>query len=139
MAQQVGDQSVEALCVFGNDLQEIRVGPGDTMTFEHIRKFQNPFPEPGVVSRVLDANTYECGNVFTESLPIHACGVPGDDAFLLELTHSLGHRGLRESHGRSHLELSHPRILLQEIEELIIYRIKCHITKLIQANQQDCL
>lgn len=109
------------------------------MTLEHVGQGQDLFREPTVVFRVFDSNPYERSDVFAELSPVDSCRITGDEPFLLELAHSLGYGWLGQAYGCGHFKLSYSSIALQEIQELIIYRVEGHMTKIITAILQPDL
>src|SRR6185295_968014 len=90
VAQEIRYQPVETMSVFSDDLEQIRVRPGDSMAFEHIGQREYPFCKTGIVFWVFNSNPDKGDDVLAELAAIDAGGVPGDDAGLFELSHTLG-------------------------------------------------
>jgi hypothetical protein len=120
--------------IFGNDLEQVRIGAGDAMALEHVRQRENSFGKPGIVLRVFDSDANERDDIFAQFPAIDPGGITGYDAFLFKLSHSLGHGWLRKADRRRHFQLSHPGALLQQMEQLIIYGIQGHFNKIIKVN-----
>jgi hypothetical protein len=126
-AQLLGNQTIQAFGCFGFDFQEVRIGPGDVMTFEYLRKRAYFFGEPYVVLWVLDTDAYEGGDVHSKFSGINPGQKSDYDTLLLKLPDSFGDGRLGESDRGSEVDLAHSSVVLKQTDKLIIYRINGHM------------
>ena len=96
------------------------------MALQHFGDLLDSFGERVVVARVRDAHTDEGADVVAQRARVEACDVAADRAAGVELADAVGDGGLREAHRGRDLHLGGARVLLQEIQNPIIYRIEFH-------------
>jgi hypothetical protein len=126
-AQLLGNQTIQAFGCFGFDFQEVRIGPGDVMTFEHLRKGAYFFGESHVVLRVLDTDPYEGRDVHSKLSGINPGKEPYYNSLLFKLPDSFGDGRLGESDRGSEVDLAHSSVVLKQTDKLIIYRVNGHM------------
>src|SRR3954464_3991717 len=96
------------------------------MALEHLGQLRDPPCKAVVVSRMRDAPSADGPDVVAHRSWIEAGDVADDRPRLLKLAHPVGDGRLREPDGGGDVHLRRLRVGLEEIEDLIIYRVKGH-------------
>ena len=126
--QGIADEPIERFGVPRDDLEQIRIEPCHPVALEHLGQIEDPPRERLVVPRMGNAHADEGADVVAHRPRIDAGDVADDGSRLLQLAHAVGDGRLGESNLGGDVHLRRLRVRLQQIQDLIIYRIERHRT-----------
>src|SRR5438067_5490739 len=124
--QGIADEPIERFGIPRHDFEEIGIEPRHAVTLEHFGQLQDPARERLVVARMGIAHAYEGANVVAHRPRVESGDVPEDGSRVLQLAHAVGDRRLGQTYLGGDVHLRRLRVGLEEIQDLMIYRVERH-------------